>query len=425
MPSRLRRFLAATLAALACASAVAGCGSNEAATVRFHLSKPEAIPFFREVVADYNAHHNGERVILDTSANLQAGFVRHSPPDLVLLNYNQEMARFLDRGALSDLSDTAAAARVRKDIVELARLNADYPGRTSVVPYSVMGAGVIYNKELFAREGLSVPQTWSEFTTLCETLRARGITPIAATLKEPWTVAQGMFDYTVGGTIDVVDFYEHLRAEGAAVTPTSPVSFSTTLAEPVDKMRQIASSWINSDAASLGYGDGNLAFAQGKAAMYFQGPWALGEIAKSAPDLDVGIFPLPVTENPADLKIRVNIDLAAWIPLDSPHKAEARAFLDYICSPDIINRYNNEQLGFGPMVDSAPTSDPRIGELQGYYDAGSYYPGASQLIPLTIPSHNYIQGIALGADPRTALATLDADWARLAKRQGHTKEEHR
>ena len=48
--------------------------------------------------------------------------------------------------------------------------------------------------------------------------------------------------------------------------------------------------------------------------MYLQGPWAFGEIAKTDPDLDLGTFPLPMTDDPADLKVRVNIDLALWIP---------------------------------------------------------------------------------------------------------------
>ncbi len=34
-------------------------------------------------------------MVLDTSSNLQAGFLRGNPPDLGLLNYNKEMARFM------------------------------------------------------------------------------------------------------------------------------------------------------------------------------------------------------------------------------------------------------------------------------------------------------------------------------------------
>ena len=40
----------------------------------------------------------------------------------------------------------------------------------------------------------------------------------------------------------------------------------------------------------------------GEAAMYLQGPWAFGEIAKSGPDLELGTFPLPMTDDPDDLQ---------------------------------------------------------------------------------------------------------------------------
>ena len=100
----------------------------------------------------------------------------------------------------------------------------------------------------------------------------------------------------------------------------------------------LAQKYTNADAASRGYGDGNLAFSKGEGAMYFQGPWAFGEIAKSGPDLELGTFPLPMTDDPHDRKVRVNIDLAAWIPEDSTHKDAARAFLGYLFQPEVIER---------------------------------------------------------------------------------------
>ena len=77
--------------------------------MRFHLSKPEAIPYFRDLIKEYNASQDEVVVVFDTSSNLQAGFLRGDPPDLGLLNYNMEMARFMERGALSDLSDMPEA----------------------------------------------------------------------------------------------------------------------------------------------------------------------------------------------------------------------------------------------------------------------------------------------------------------------------
>lgn len=420
MPPTLRharRWLAAGIALATAAAALTACAGSGRETVRFHLSKPEAIPYFRDLIREYNASQDQVEVVFDTSSNLQAGFLRGNPPDLGLLNYNMEMARFMERGALSDLSDMPEADRILPEVQDLVDQYATYPGRTSVLPYSVMAASVIYNAEIFEEQGLEVPQTWDEFIAVCDALTEAGITPIYGTFREPWTVAQGAFDYTVGGMVDVAEFFDALNEEGTEVGPDSSVSFQKTLAEPVERMVLLAEEYTNSDAPSRGYGDGNLAFARGEAAMYFQGPWALGEIAKTSPDLEVGTFPLPMTDDPADLEVRVNIDLAAWIPEASEHKEAAREFLAYLFQKDVMDAYNAAQLGYGTTTDAAPVTDPRIVGMKPYYEEARFYQGASKAIPLTIPTENYVQGIVLGADPESALATLDADWARLALRQ--------
>jgi len=415
---RIRSILAAVVGLTIFGTTLTGCsGSGGSNTVRFHLSKPEAIPYFRDLIADYNAEHPDVDIVLDSSSNLQAGFLRGNPPDLGLLNYNMEMARFMERGALSDLSDLPEADRILPEVQDLVDQYATYPGRTSVLPYSVMAASVIYNKQIFEEQGLEVPQTYDELIAVCDKLTAAGVTPFYATLKDPWTVAQGWFDYTVGGEVDVADFYDKLNDLGAEVGPDSPVSFEKTFAEPVDRMKDLIDNYTNADAASKAYGDGNLAFAQGQAAMYLQGPWAFGEIAKTDPDLDLGTFPLPMTDDPEDLEVRVNIDLAAWIPEASQSKEAAREFLAYLFQKDVMDAYNAAQLGYGTTTDAAPVTDERILGMKEYYDAADFYQGPSKAIPLTIPTENYMQGIALGAEPAKTLRTLDADWARLAFRQ--------
>jgi raffinose/stachyose/melibiose transport system substrate-binding protein len=398
-------------------SSLAACASDGPTEVRFHLSKPEAIPYFRDLIEEYNASQDDVRVVFDTSSNLQAGFLRGNPPDLGLLNYNMEMARFMERGALSDLSDMPEADRILPGVQELVDQYATYPGRTSVLPYSVMAASVIYNTQIFEDNGVEVPETWDELIEVCETLKANGVTPFYATFKDPWTIGQGWFDYTVGGSIDVADFYTQMNELGTEVGPDSPVSFQRDFIDPVDQMTELTDNYVNQDAASRGYGDGNLAFAKGEAAMYLQGPWAFGEIAKTDPDLKLGTFPLPMTDSAEDLEVRVNIDLAAWIPEASNHKEEARDFLTYLFQQDVMDEYNAAFLGYGTTTEAAPVTDPRIIGMKEYYDEAKFYQGPSKAIPQTIPTDNYMQGVVAGSDAESTLAVMDADWARLALRQ--------
>ncbi|SDT62431.1 carbohydrate ABC transporter substrate-binding protein, CUT1 family [Pseudarthrobacter equi] len=410
-----RTFLAAAGGSLAAFGLAACSPAGAQPTITFHQSKPEAVPYFRDLTAKFTASQDRFRVLHDMATNLSASFVRSSPPDLGCLNYNLEMARFMERGALSDLADLPEAATIRGDVLDLTNWYPTYPGRTSVIPYSVMAASVIYNRRIFEANGLSVPTTWDELIDVCERLKAAGITPIYGTFRDPWTIAQGLFDYTVGGMVDVRGFYQSMHETGEKVGPDSEVSFQKTLLEPVRRMVQLKK-YVNADAASRGYGDGNTAMAQGQAAMYFQGPWAFGEIEKAGTDVDLGTFPLPVTDNPADLKVRVNIDLSLWVPEVANGQQGARAFIQYLMQPEIQDTYNAKFLGFGTVKDAPPVTDPRIVEMQKYYDEGRFYMGASQFIPNTIPAANYIQSIIGGADAEGTLRRMDADWARLAFR---------
>lgn len=395
-----------------CAGSSPGSGVTE---IIFYQSKPEVIGYFDELIEQFHQTQSRVRVRHDATSNIAGSFVRETPPDIGLLNYNFEISRYVERGVLSDLGDMPEAGRIREDLKPLIDVTATYPGRTSVIPYSLMVAAVLYNRDIFEQHGVRPPTTWDEFIALCDTLAAAGVTPIYSTFRDPWTIAQGHFDYSVGGMIDTTEFFNRLKEQGDDVGPDTPVAFQKQFLEPVERMTQFVP-YSNDDAVSRGYGDGNLAFANGEAAMYLQGPWALTEIEKTNSGMNVGAFPLPMTEDPNDRKVRVNIDLAFWIPEGSAKKTAAREFLSFLMQPEIIDTYNADNLGFGVTKDAAAVTNPTLVELKEYYDRGAFYLGASQLVPQSIPLQNYTQSLATGADPLPVLRTLDADWARLAFR---------
>lgn len=417
LPQLSRRSLLLGAGALGTGFALSGCAPQGAGVteISFYISKPEVLGYFDTLIAAFHKTQSKVRVVRDSTSNLSADFVRDNPPDLGCLNYNFSMVQFVERGALSDLADMPEASRINPDITPLVAATADYPGRTSVIPYSLTAASVLYNKDLFAQYGVSVPTTWDELVAASETFTSAGISPFYNTYKDNWTIAQGIFDYTLGGMLDIPKFFDRLKSEGTSVGSSSKVSFQKDFKPAMSRVSELAA-YANRDAASRGYGDGNLAFAQGKSAMYLQGPWALGELAKSNKTLNVGTFPLPVTNDPADLKVRVNVDLALWIPEASKKQEAARSFLSFLMQPEIQNKYNADNNAFGTTKDAPPTGNPALVGMQKYYDDAAFYLGASQLIPSAIPVANYAQSIVLGARPAPVLEQLDGDWSRLALR---------
>lgn len=413
--SRRNLFQAGALGAFA--FGLSACGSSSAPTISLYQSKPEVIPYFRDLVSSFNTEHPAIHAIHDATSSLSASFARATPPDLGCLNYNFEMARFQERGELSDLSDLLPEANIAPSVLELVDQYPTYPGRTSVIPYSMMGAATFYNKDIFDQHGLDVPTTYSELLGVCEKLKSAGVAAFYFTSADAWTLAQGIADYSIGGAIDVADFFKRMRDLGTEASNDSEVSFSKNLKKPLEKAVKLAE-YTNADATSRKYADGNVAFANGEAAMYLQGPWAITEIMALNPKMNMGIFPLPMTENPEDRKVRVNLDLALWIPEGSQHKDEARELLKYLIQPEIADKYNATNNGFGVRADSPAVSDERLKDLQGFIDKAAFYQGTSTAIPKTIPFENYMQSIFTGGSIEETLATLDGDWQRNARRQG-------
>lgn len=395
---------------------LSACGASSAPTISLFQSKPEVIPYFRDLVSAFNADHPSIHAVHDATTNLSASFARGTPPDLGCLNYNLEMARFQERGELSDLSDIAKTANIAPSILDLVDQYPSYPGRTSVIPYSMMGAATFYNKDLFDKYGVEIPTTYSELLAVCEKFKSAGVTAIYLTSSDSWTLAQGITDYSLGGALDVADFFKKLRDLGPDANEDSEVSFSKDFKDPLQKAVDLLP-YTNSNAASRKYADGNVAFANGEAAMYLQGPWAITEIMSLNPQMNLGIFPLPMTENSEDRKVRVNLDLALWVPEQGKHKEEARELLKYLIQPEISDKYNAENNGFGVRADSPEVSDASLKDLQTYIDKAAFYQGVSTAIPKTIPFENYVQSIFTGGNLEETLATLDKDWQRTARRQ--------
>jgi len=406
-------------AALAAPGLVAGCSSSGGrTTIVFEETKPEVVPYFNNLVAKFNASQDSVTVTHDFSSSLIAEFVRGNPPAIDCDNYNLTTSIFVARGVLADLAGLPQSKLIDPNIQALVSQYASFKGETSVLPYSVAAEGVIYNADLFDKVGVSdVPTTWSEFLQVCEKFKSAGITPIYQTYGDTWTTQQGLFDYTVGGMVDVAGFYKELNAAGTNLGASSSVSFEKVFTEPCQKMLSLAP-YFNANPIAKHYADGNLAFASGQAGMYMQGPWAVGEILTLKPKLKMGTFPMPLTDNAADTKCRVNLDLAIWLPRSQPQAQRDAAvkFLDYLMQPSIVNGYNQANLAFSPLKNAPPQTSPIVTGLQKYVSSGAFYQGAGTYVPITIPVGNYIQEMMLTGNVHSFTSTMDDSFKRLAIR---------
>ena len=420
--SRRSLIRAAGLAGAAALIPLTGCTAaggpqNGVTTLRFMQNKPEVVAYFNQVIKDFEALNPDIHVVQDfNEGNFVPSLVRNDPPDIVTRGFATETAEFVRKGIFADLSDLPVARTVDPKFQELVNSWGQYKGHeTSALPFSVAAAGVIYNRSLFAAHGVAVPATWDAFVAACETFKAAGITPIYGTFKDAWTLRQGAFDYVTGGMLDVGAFFKDLMAKGARISEHAPESFSNHYASSLPKILQLAS-FSQNGAASKNYADGNAAFAKGQAAMYLQGPWALSQLVQANKDIQLGTFPLPVTNNPDETKVRVNVDMALSITRNTPNRAAAERFLNYLLEPSVVNTYNEKNAAFSPLMNAPAVSNPHLSGVAAHVGEGRYYQGAGTYFPPSIPMNNYIQSFIYNKNGEQFLSTVDAEWRRVAER---------
>lgn len=418
-PEFSRRSLLSLAGAAGVALAVPSCSTARAGaitTLRLQQGKPEVVDYFNTLITDFEAKNPDIRVVQDfNTGNWVPGLIRDDPADIVTNAYSVTTADFTNKGIFADLSGLPAAQLVDPKALELINSFGQYNGtELSALPFSLAAAGVIYNKDIFARHGVEVPTTWSEFIRVCKKLKAAGTTPIYATYKDSWTLGQP-YGYVAGGSVDLAGFFARMPKTNDDVKVGTGASFAADFMGPTDKFLQILSH-AQPGAGSRAYTDGNAAFAKGAAAMYLQGPWALSELTTINPKINVGTFALPCTENPADTQAQVTLDITISIARNSPRIEAAKKFVGYLMQPSVVSAYNQKFSAFSPQKGAAATANAQIAELQPLIAEGKYYLNFTNYFPPAVTLNNYFQTLALDKNAPAFLTTLDDAWHRVAVR---------
>lgn len=166
-------------------------------------------------------------------------------------------------------------------------------GKTYGLPLELNIAPIYYNKEIFKKHNLEVPQTYEEFQEVVKTLAAKGVAPIALGNKDRWT---GSLWYMyladrIGGT-EVLN-----KAINRTGTFEDPALI--TAAEEIQNL--VKANAFNKGFNGMSNDEGKAEFLNGNAAMYLMGTWELPnyttneEIPQEFRD-NVGFFKFPVYE---------------------------------------------------------------------------------------------------------------------------------
>jgi len=163
-----------------------------------------------------------------------------------------------------------------------------YKGEIFSVPVNIHRSNVLwYNKKIFNENGLTPPQTIEELFKLSETLKAKGITPIALGDKEIWVAVHILENILLG--IMGEDNYKGLwNTKKLWKNP----DIEKVLINYVRMMK-----FVNKDHSALDWQGASQYIIDGKCAMMVMGDWAEGYFKSKGltPNKEFGWKPFPDT----------------------------------------------------------------------------------------------------------------------------------
>ncbi|WP_130837845.1 ABC transporter substrate-binding protein [Lachnoclostridium sp. Marseille-P6806] len=247
---------------------------------------------------------------------LQARLSGGDAPDLYTLHCNN-IGTYNDAGYLYDLSGEPLADVIYENV----KATVSVDGKLLAVPIESQAWGVLYNKAIFAECGLKAPDTLSDLTAICETLKEKGYTPFLLAFQEQW-VPQLMTGLTLGGIVSgkLPDWLERMYKNEGSYDEVREIF------DVIDLIMANGTDRAMEEGSEAGAAD----FAMGKAAMFVQGTWASNTIMTTNPDMQLGVFALPINEDPGCTRVNLSTSTTLAVHPDSKELDLALKFANYV-----------------------------------------------------------------------------------------------
>lgn len=246
---------------------------------------------FPDVELEWECVDWGENFAPQMRGRLAAG----DTPDLIIGKV-QDVRTYAGSGNLAPLQ-VAGMERIEKEVRDIVTID----GKAYGLPYNAWYQGVFYNKDIFEKCGVSVPETMQELRQAVQVFEQNGITPFAAHFQENWKIANMTMQFMIN------DIFRKQPQWGRDFVD-GKVSFlgNEQVTDCLEQNRFIAEhTW--QDALTIEQYESDRRFAEGEAAMYLTGSWSLQNAWAYDSSVRYGIFPYPNVTSDASLIKETNM----------------------------------------------------------------------------------------------------------------------
>jgi raffinose/stachyose/melibiose transport system substrate-binding protein len=322
-------------------------------TIKIFQFKVEIADALNKMAAEYEKE-TGVKVVVEThgggedyGALLKAEIAGGSEPEIFNNGGFAGLVPYMDRAV--DLSNEPWVA----NLVDVTKIPTTVNGKLYGMPMNTEGYGLIYNKDLFAKAGITdLPKTLPQLEATAKKLKDAGITPFETT-NEWWSLGIHLVNVAMASQPDPAQFIEDVKAGKATIK-------GNKVFEDWIKLVDVIFNNSQKEKLTTDYATQVANFGSGKAAMMQQGNWTQGDIDKVA-KLQLGVLPLPINDQPGNVLVGVPNN---WIVNSkSKNPDEAKKFLNWMVSSPTGQTYLTKEFKFMPAEKNIKATKEDIGDI--------------------------------------------------------------
>ena len=408
MLRRKVKYLGAAVCSVAAMAVAGGCG-NSAGDGKIEVEivqyKPEAANYFTAVEEEFNATHDDIRLKIsspnDAMTILKTRFIREDYPDIIGIGGDINYSYFMDAQILEDISDYEGLANINQGYLDIDEALKFVPIEgTYAVPYVANAAGILYNRDMFEEHGWTIPTTWDELLTLCDTIQGEGIQPFYFGFKDTWTCLAPWNAMAV----------DLAPADASKQVNRGETTFAKEYREVSEKYLELLQ-YGPEDPFAYGYNDACTAFARGESAMYPIGSYAAPQILSVNPDLNLDSFVMPANDAADGNTLNSGIDLQFCVTAGCKNKEAVYEVLDFLYEDANIQKYIDAQTAI-PCKDGDFALPSILDGMTDYITSGNMTDYQDHYYPSEMAVDAQIQTFLLNKDVDAFLEKFDKDWLR-------------
>lgn len=272
--------------------------------------------------------------IMDTDSYLvliKTKLASNDAPDLMPIEAATDYYNYYANGYIVDCSDMTETIN-RLNAGAITGFTTD-DGGVIGLPFVQQFLLAYYNRDMFAKYDLKVPETWEDLMSVCETLKQNGITPISLGHKTTWVTQMLPFSNNATTVWDQEPgFYD------GTVTGESKYAESAGWLDSLNKYREIIDKgYLIEGSLSTSSEQMHEMLINQDVAMIFTGTWDDSSIYALNPEFDLGAFLIPASGGSTGASVSINSGFG--VSAGSENVEVTKDLIRFMLSKESLEKY--------------------------------------------------------------------------------------